>query len=240
MPDGRTSPWDYFDDVAYLRQHPAQETGFIIASNGKNDGAIGWPQAVQFARALQETHRPHLFNWGLSGHGTRTLVGANFDQDIRTDQTLPAFTRCSLDDDLGTATARSPEAIEADRQQQAEEAKSGQRREVSVDPYDGVPEGALNAWLTWETRDIVDEPTVWEMTVHLSPRAPRDACTVDLTPRRCQKFKLEARRKVTWTNTSVPNAQVIQSQTTLADPWGLVTLEKVVVTKGKNRIRISH
>jgi len=240
MPDGQTSPWDYFNDVVYLRQHPAQETGFIIASNGKNDGAIGWPQAVQFARALQETRRPHLFNWGLSGHGTRTLVGANFDQDIRIDQALPAFTHCSLDDDLGTGTPRSKEAIEADKQKQTEEVKAGQRREVNVNPFDGAPQGAFNAWLSWDTQDIVDESAVWEMTVRLLPHAPRDSCLVDLTPRRCQRFKAQRGEKFTWTNTSVAEGKVIQSQTVVADPWGLVTLEKVEVTKGKNRIRIAR
>jgi hypothetical protein len=239
MPDGQTSPWDYFDDVAWLRQHPAQETGFIIASNGKNDGAIGWAQALQFARALQETRRPHLFNWGLSGHGTRTLVGADFDQDIRSDQTLPAFTHCSLDEDPGTGTPRSKEAIEAERQKQTEEVAGGGRREVNVDPYDGAAQGAYNAWLSWETKDIADQPAVWEMTLCLSPRAPRDSCTVDLTPRRCQRFKPQPGQKLTWTNTSVGEAKIIQSHTVVADQWGLVTLENVVVAKGKNRLRLA-
>jgi hypothetical protein len=240
MPDGQTSPWDYFNDVAYLRQHPAQETGFIIASNGKNDGAIGWPQAAQFARALQDTRRPHMFNWALSGHGTRTLVGANFDQDIRIDQTLPAFTHCSLDDDLGTGTPRSNEAIKADRQRQTEEVKAGKRREVNVDPYDGASQGAYNAWLSWETEDIVDQPAVWEMTVRLSPQAPQDSCTVDLTPRRCQRFKPQPGAEFTWINTSVNEGKVIQSYTVVADQWGLLTLENVAVAKGKNRIRIAR
>ena len=95
-------------------------------------------------------------------------------------------------------------------------------------------------WLSWETKDIVDDSSVWEMTVRLVPQAPRDSCIVDLTPRRCQKFKPQPGAKVTWTNTSMPDGKVIQTQTAVADQWGLVTLEKVVVTKGKNRIRIKR
>ena len=100
------SAWTYFDDDWWMRNHIGTDTGFIIASNGKNDGAIGWEQAVKFARALQDTRRPHRFNWGMQGHGTRTLVGSNFNLDIRIDQTLPAFTNCSLDGDIGTASGR--------------------------------------------------------------------------------------------------------------------------------------
>ena len=77
------------------------------------------------------------------------------------------------------------------------------------------------------------------MTVTLSPQAPRDSCTVDITPRRCQKFKHRPGAKFTWTNTSLADGKVIQTQTTVADQWGLVTLEKVVVAKGKNRLHIS-
>ncbi len=50
MPDGKTSPWDWYSDVWWMRNNETAETGLIIASNGKNDGGIGWPQAVKFAR----------------------------------------------------------------------------------------------------------------------------------------------------------------------------------------------
>jgi hypothetical protein len=57
--------FEYFNHAA--RRHPAKEIGFITWSNSKNDAGIGWPQAVQFYKAMQETRRPHLFVWGLSG-----------------------------------------------------------------------------------------------------------------------------------------------------------------------------
>jgi S-formylglutathione hydrolase FrmB len=41
-----TPVWDYYNDAWYLRQHPRAEIGLICFSNGKNDGGIGWPQAV--------------------------------------------------------------------------------------------------------------------------------------------------------------------------------------------------
>jgi hypothetical protein len=240
MPDGKTSPWDYFSDVWWLRNHVGRDTGLVIASNGKNDGGIGWPQAWQFARALQETRRPHFFNWALDGHGTRTRVGSSFDVDVRTDQSLPAFTQCSLDDDLGTATPKNQEQIEAEKKRQEAEVKAGKRREVVVDPFDGDSVGQYNAFLSWQTDDILDRPGVWEMTVSLSRNAPRESCTVALTPRRCQKFRSPTGKAFRWFNASLGDGKVIQSGRVTSDGWGLITLEKLVVAKSKNRIQISQ
>lgn len=213
MPDGKTSPWDYFSDVAWMRSHIKDDIGLIIASNGKNDGNIGWPQAVEFAKALQETRRPHFYNWGMDGHGTRTLSAANVPFDVRTDQTLPAFTHGSLDDDIGTGTPVG---------------KS----------FDGVPVGALNRWLSWTTDDIVDEPGCWEMTVLLDAKAPKDSCTVDLTPRRVQKFKTPAGTTCIYTVTDVQGGKESASVTVTADEYGLVTLPQIPLAKGKNRVKI--
>jgi len=38
----------------------------------------------------------------------------------------------------------------------------------------------------------------------------------------------------------VKEKRVIQSGTVKADAWGLVTVEKLIVTKGKNRIKIQR
>ena len=45
-----TPAWDYFDDTWYLRRYPQAEIGLIAFSNGKNDGGIGWPQALHGTR----------------------------------------------------------------------------------------------------------------------------------------------------------------------------------------------
>jgi len=206
-----TPVWDYYNDSWYLRKYPEKEIGFITFSNGKNDGAIGWPQAVEFLQALQDTKRPHLFTWGQSGHGERAHMPVSGGErvlpiDIRLDQSLPAFTHCSLDDAPG-----------------------------SGDPKDGDPKGQVNLYLYWETKDIVDEAGKWEITVGLVAKAPKDDCTVDITPRRLQAFKLKPGDKVKWTSTPLGGGAA-QSGEAAADKCGLITLEKVTVGKGKNRI----
>ncbi|HPD14749.1 MAG TPA: hypothetical protein PLE19_07360 [Planctomycetota bacterium] len=238
MPDGKTSPWDYFSDVWWMKQNPKAETGLIIASNGKNDGGIGWPQAVQFARTLQETRRPHIYNWGLGGHGTRTIIGSNFDQDVRTDQSLPAFTNCSLDDNIGTATPKPKEQLEAEQKQQQDEVAAKKRREVIVDPYDGDPQGAYNAWLRWRTDDIVDTVDAWELTVILLDKAPKDACTVDLTPRRLQKFRTPSSARFAYTVTEVKSGKELASGAATADEHDLLTLKQIPLAKGENRVKV--
>ncbi|MFO0819653.1 MAG: hypothetical protein U1A77_17025 [Pirellulales bacterium] len=228
-----TPVWDHFDDVAYLRKHPELDVGFITFSNGKNDDGIGWKQAVDFLRALQETRRPHLFVWGQQGHGQRaalpvTLSERHMMMDLRLDQSQPAFTRCSLDDLPGDG-----------------------------DPKQGAPEGQCNLYLTWVTEDVVDTKERWEMTVRLIPQAPRDACTVDLTPRRTQQFKLAPGTKVRWQNRTVGASPKVgsgpvsgknangssasarsDSGIVEVDRLGLITIPKLNVTKAGNRISL--
>lgn len=210
-----TPVWDYFDDTWYLRKYPQAEIGLIAFSNGKNDGGIGWRQAVEFYRALQETRRPHVFVWGQQGHGQRAVLPISLSDrflplDLRIDQSQPAFTRCSLDDDPGDG-----------------------------EPASGDSQGQSNQYLFWETSDIVDTPDRWEMTVGLIDRAPQEVCTVDITPRRVQQFKPTPGTQVRWTNRSLADSTAAASGTATVDPLGLVTLPAVQVGKGKQRIAIS-
>lgn len=240
MPDGKTSPWDYFSDVWWLRQNPKAETGLIIASNGKNDGGIGWPQAHQFARTLQETRRPHITNWGLGGHGTRTIIGSNFELDLRTDQSLPAFTNCSLDSNVGTATPKSKEQMEAEKKQQQDEVAAKKRTDVAVDPFDGDSQGAYNAWLRWRTDDMVDTEAAWELTVILLDKAPKDTCTVDITPRRLQRLRTPKGAKFTYTVTDVKAGKELAKGEATADEFDLLTLKQIPLAKGENRVKITR
>jgi len=230
--------WDYFSDDWYLRKYPNREIGYLVFANGKNDRAIGWRQSLEFFRALQDTKRPHVFVWQMRGHGSspsfpnptgaRRLRG--LPMDIRLDQSLPAFTHCSLDDDPGTATKRPKPKV----------FPKPPRGRAPVDHYDGDSEGQANLYLFWETKDIVDEAGKWEMTVGLTPPAPKDTCTVDITPRRCQAFKPKPGERFKWTNTSLADKKVVGSGAVTAEKWGLVTVPKMTVSKDKNRITIGR
>jgi len=228
--DDGTPVFEYYKDAAFLRKYPQKEIGFITWSNGKNDGAIGWPQAVEFYQAMQQTRRPHIFVWGLSGHGQRASMPGNGGErimpiDIRLDRSLPAFTNCSLDNDPGTATTLK----------EPKEVTIGE--EKNKDTYDGDSVGQVNLYLCWRSEDIVDTPDRWEMTVGLTDTAPKDQCTVDITPRRLQNLKILPSRTYKWNNTC--EQKVIQTGAVSADKYGLVTLRDVIVDKNGNRIVIS-
>jgi pimeloyl-ACP methyl ester carboxylesterase len=211
-----TPVWDHFNDAWYLRKHPDKDLGLICFSNGKNDGGIGWPQAAEFYWALQETRQAHIFVWGQAGHGQRaalpiSLSDRSMPMDLRIDQSLPAFTGCSLDDDPGRG-----------------------------DPAVGDAQGQSNLYLFWQTDDVVDRPDRWEMTVALVDKAPKDECTVNITPRRLQQLKLEPGQKVQWTSTSLADGGQVQTGQATADEHGLVTLEKVRVGKAKSRVVVTR
>ena len=92
---------------------------------------------------------------------------------IRLHQSLPAFTNCSLDHSPGDG-----------------------------DHADAEKGGGINLYQLWEPETIVDEPGRWEITLWLRDDCPHDACTTDVTPRRCQKFKAKPGEQFRWTHTA--------------------------------------
>lgn len=217
--DGKTAAFDFYDDVWFLKQDPSRDAPLICFSNGKNDGAIGWPQARDFWATLQETHQPHVFVWGQAGHGQRALLPGQhpgereLGLDVRLDRTLPAFSRCSLDNNPGDG-----------------------------DPKDGDDKGQSNLHLIWDSDDasIVDEPDRWAMTLRLNAESPKPQCTVDVTPRRCQQFRAKPGAGFEWTNTESSGSEVVQTGSVTADKWGLVTVPKVSVSQAGNRLTITR
>ncbi len=214
---------DWMDLAWWLRHNPQQETPFLSFANGKNDGAIGWEQAVLTVKALQETRRPFLFSWGMSGHGQR----ARFVLDPATmalNQSLPAFRNCTLDDEMGTARKLAAPA--------KFENNSGQ---LLDDWYDGDPEGQINGYLKW--KEVEETELRYAMTVYLTDKTPEKACLVDVTPRRLQRFKAKPGATFMWANVNSMQ-HTVQSGEVTADAWGLLTVEKMMVTQGGNRLTI--
>lgn len=78
------------------------------------------------------------------------------------------------------------------------------------------------------------------MTFGLVDKAPQDECTVDITPRRLQNFRLHRSDRLRWTNRSLAAEREVQSGAVEVDQHGLVTIEGVRVTKGRSRIRVSY
>ncbi len=204
------SAWDYYDIAGYARKHVGFEMPLIYYTPNMHLGDFGKIDKPRFYRAMLDTKRPFVAAWGMG-------VSAGWIYQLKRQDTLAAFGNCSLDSNPG----------------------------IGMD--DGDREGQINGYLRFDAASAVDEPRRWEMTVWLYGgdergryAAPADTCTVDVTPRRCLAFKAKPGEKFKWTNVSLKDNKVIQSGRATADQWGLVTAEKVTVTKEKSRIRIER
>jgi hypothetical protein len=214
--------WDHINICKWIRENPTAELPYLVvrptsSSHVGDMGPWAWPELY---RALHDTKRAFTARHGGVWSGT-PVAGTIMPARIRRDQSLPAFRNCSLDGMPGDGDMSNNGGLGADG-------------DVVAD---------LNGFILWETDSIVDLPDRWEMTVYLDPGdpvrerpgAPADSSTVDLTPRRCRRFEARPGERLQWTNTFLSEGREA-SGWTAADRWGLVTVEGLVVTKGRNRI----
>ena len=230
-PGQKIKSWDGVDvydtmrAAWYAESHPETDFPLMVILVGKSDTTVGWADKPGFFRAMEATRHGGSFYWDGRNHGALPsdrrywYHGRTPPRDmadlaekgpievdyltVRRDQSYPAFSRCSLNDDPGDG-----------------------RRES------GSPHGQINGYLLWDIRDIVDTPTRWEMTLKLTPSAPKDDCTVDVTPRRLQAMKVTKGEKVRWAVEGGASGEAT------ADPWRLITVPSVRVTKSGTRLRI--
>jgi len=223
--DGGVDQWEYLNVARWIRDNPAIEIPFYCgkASSASHVGDMGFLPAPEVYRALLETRRAFAAHYGPSQGFGGPPPAAGFP--IRRDQAVPAFSNCSLDDMIG----------DGDQWGGAAGGTIG-----SGDPW-----GRFNADLRWSFDDLIDEAGRFACTVWLAPNARQDTCTVDLTPRRCRRFKPKAGAKFAWAAVSSPGSgpdagtgEALQKGTATADQWGLVTVKGVNVNKAKRRITI--
>ena len=210
-PDGKSPGWDVFDMTWYLAQDPGKDVPFMVCLfTQPKDGNHGAEYGWQ----------DDPKGWAALRDVRQPYVaqwgGGGIAREVRAglyglrwDKSVPAFSNGSLDNNPGNG-----------------------------DPDDGEPWGQINGYLFWDYASIVDKPDRWEMTVSLVASSPEDACTVDVTPRHRKAFNPKPGTIVRWTNAPMSGGQAA-SGTAKVDKFGLVTLKRTPVTKGKNRIVIT-
>ncbi len=204
--------WNDINMSYWLRANPLQETPFISFSNAKNDGGIGWEQAVEFYQALRDTKRPFTFRWSQEGHENHALdmslielsdyAGAN-RIDFQKNKALPAFTRFSLDNNPGNG-----------------------------DPLDGDSVGYVNAYQKWNTNTIVDQPGNFEIELWLN-QSPNLTGTTDVTLRNLQSFSVSPGQSFSWV--LMEGATLVQQGSGFSDSLGLVTVNNVILRNNTKR-----
>jgi len=232
------NPWVQQDYSRWVREHPEQELPYfqIHTGWGAHFSEMGWPPYPRFIRAMIDTRRAFCMQSRAVGDAIRAG-----HITFRRDASVPAFGNCSLDDNIGEGDIRAGRAF-----------------------------GQINGYLVWESDTIVDEPGTYGITVwlwggdsHGRNAAPLDACTVDLTPRKCQRFKARAGDAFVWSNVNLTTGEQVEAGQVAAEavsdkpvkkpeaakdekdkkaeqvvPDGLVTLRKLKITKDKHRIVI--
>ena len=204
--------WDVFNIAWYLAQNPGKDIPFWVHDVGGKEGG----HAVEYgwqddAKGLAALRDCRQPHVAHWGGGVISREIVNALRNMRWTKSVPAFSNCSLD-----------------------------ARPGNGDPADGDPWGQINGFLFWEFKTIEEEKGRWAMTVYLTKDCPEDTCTVDITPRHLKSFKPKPGEKFRWTNTSLEDDKATAPRAVAADKWGLVTLRKVKVTKGKNRITVTR
>ena len=207
------NPWVLQDYTAWVLKHPAKELPYfqIHMGWGAHFTEMGWPPFPRFVRAMIDTKRAFCMQSQAVSEAMRQGIIS-----MRREKSLPAFGNCTLDDNIGEGDLRSGRAF-----------------------------GQINGYLVWESATTVDAPGLWQITCWLWPgdargrgAAPLDECTVDLTPRRCRKFKAKPAQKFDWTSHTCTDGKLVQSDQATADKYGLVTIKGLKLTKGKHRITL--
>ena len=206
--------WEYMNLAKWIRENPTVELPYWLCwpaygaypSHTIGDfGFMPWPEVIH---AMASTKRAFAANWSTNGPGPlgplRDLVPR-----IRRRQSLPAFTRCSLDASPGDG-----------------------------DHADAEKGGGINLYQLWEPETIVDQPDRWAITIVLRKDCPRDACTTDVTPRRCQRFRAEPGQSFAWASSTPDGERQLQSGTATADRHGLVTVASLAIARTPRRLTI--
>ncbi len=201
LADGKTRYVDYTNTPNFAAERH-EDMPFLGWAVGRRDPNHNWQEYVDMVKALTANHHGFAFAWNDGGHseGGRPMA---------------------------TITRYYPAAKFArDRSYPAFGNSSIDHKMGDGSKEDGDREGGINLGFDW--KDVIDEDGKWSVT--LSNDLAKDVMTVDVTPRRCQKFRLKPGVECTWT------ASTGVSGTVIADKWGRVTAPKVLIKAGTGTV----
>ena len=193
------------DSTDFALSHPG-DLPFLIIANGRQDASIPWHNNPGLYRALQKMRHGCLVAWNDGVHST---VGKQLPRDFNEWKTTHLL-RFALNKSYPAFSNSS----------------------TNSDPGNGDNDngdivGYINRGLDWtapkETADRYELLVTCDKTVGDLP------LTVDVTPRRCQSFRLLPGQTCTAANIDA-TGQTIQSLPLTADRWGLVTFPQFQVT----------
>lgn len=200
MYDGKSDYFkDWMDSVKWVSEHK-EDLPFYAFCFGRNDWVATWQDQIDMVNALTKSKHGFAFSWNNAGHDS---VGAGAMQVLIKYYPSHKFSRNQSYPAFGNSSINDDMG--------------------KGDKTDGDLVGGINLGFDWS--DVVDESDRW--SIRISNDLCTDVMTVDVTPRRCQKFKAKPGDTFQWTNSAGGKGEV------RADEWGLVTVEKVRIKPGE-------
>lgn len=198
MADGKTDYFERMDMVKFATDHPA-DLPFYAWCCGRRDGFASWQEQIDMVKSLAAAHHGFAFAWNDGDHSS----GAQPMEKV-----LKYY---------------PPEKFARNQSYPAFANSSIDQKLGNGDPKDGDLEGGFNLGFLW--RDVIDENGKW--SVKLANDLATAEMTMDVTPRRCQKFKVKPGESLQWTTSDGRSGKVT------ADKNGLATVTSVKLLPGQ-------
>lgn len=192
LDDGKTDYYTRMDMVKFAEEHSA-DLPFFGWCCGRRDGFASWQEQIDMVKAMASARHGFAFAWNDGDHYTGSFPMSKVSKYY------------------------PPEKFARNVSYPAFSNSSIDQNLGNGDPKDGDLEGGINLGFIW--KDIVDEERRW--SVRLSNDLAKGPMTVDVTPRRCQQFKVAAGSEVSWSTSAGAKGKAT------ADAAGRVTIPRV-------------
>jgi pimeloyl-ACP methyl ester carboxylesterase len=210
------------NDDALAARTVGRGAAFMINFSGRHDETVGWAEKLGFFDAMRRYHQGHVDYWDNRDHSGFVYPGgmaSNLDPRwlyrFRSTLSWPAFSNCSADDAPGDGTVASGDTL------------GTINGTMDWDP--AVSDSAARWAVTLKTRTI---PTLW------GTRPAPESLTVDVTPRRVQRFTAAPGTSVTWSAVRISDNATVQQGSVTVDPDGLVTVPQVRTYRTGTRLTL--
>lgn len=210
--------WDWQDHLSNLSARSADEMVPLGVAHGTADTVIEWnTQGQPLYAGLDRARRCYGGAVTADDHTWLSFAGLPPSLDLRDWAPFQAFgvRRNETVPALANASGNAPLPPLG---------PGGYNLTVewsaSWNPWDGAP---------WDTTNV------WQMSLRTTGDVFQ---TVDLTPRRLQRFLSRPGQRAAWRNTAVVGGGLVQEGTVTADTNGLFLIPGVLVSPEGNRVRI--
>jgi len=204
---------------------PELDRPHLTTLDGRADTITGWSEKPPLYAALQQARQSTALLWDDGTHlgpestSVGEWAGIWFGRyarmwELRSDQALPAFTRCGFDGLPGNGN-----------------------------PSDGDPIGAHNGCVEWEPSSIVDTPSQHALECRLIDSAEIDSAPgpqtlVDWTARRLQQFPHAPGQHAHFRNRELGGGELLDARVLTADALGRFTALATPIRKAGNRYEL--